>query len=136
MTDHISKAQRSANMRAVRSRNTEPEVRVRKVVRSLGYRFRLHRRDLPGKPDIAFTDLHKAVYVHGCFWHQHSGCRRATMPQTNRAFWRKKLKRNAVRDSKQLAAIRKRGWRALVVWECETKDEKRLVARLKRFLSH
>jgi DNA mismatch endonuclease (patch repair protein) len=134
MTDKISKERRSANMRAVRSRNTRPEIRVRQIAHGLGYRFRLHRRDLPGKPDIVFPRHQKAIFVHGCFWHQHNGCRRASVPQSNPRFWRTKLARNAARDAKQLAAIRKRGWRVLVVWECEIKDKKRLTARLRRFL--
>ncbi len=134
MMDKISKERRSSNMRAVRSRNTRPEIRVRQIAHGLGYRFRLHRRELPGKPDIAFPVRQKAVFVHGCFWHQHKGCRRATVPQSNPGFWRTKFARNVARDAEQLAAIRKRGWRALVVWECEIKDEKRLTARLRRFL--
>jgi DNA mismatch endonuclease (patch repair protein) len=134
MTDRISKERRSANMRAVGSRNTRPEIRVRQIAHSLGYRFRLHERDLPGSPDIAFPGRQKAIFVHGCFWHRHNGCPRATVPQSNPGFWRKKLRRNAARDAKQLAAIKKRGWRALVVWQCEIKDEKRLRARLRRFL--
>jgi DNA mismatch endonuclease (patch repair protein) len=109
-------------------------MRVRQIAHRLGYRFRVHRRDLPGKPDIAFPGRRKAVFVHGCFWHQHGGCRRASIPQSNRRFWRTKLARNAARDSEQLAAIKKRGWRTLVVWECEIKDEKRLTARLRKFL--
>ena len=134
MTDNISKERRSANMRAVRSQDTKPEIRVRQIVHRLGYRFRLHRRDLPGKPDLAFPSRKMAIFVHGCFWHQHKGCRRGNMPQTNTGFWRSKLERNAARDSKQLAALKTSGWRALVIWECEIKDEKRVVARLRRFL--
>jgi DNA mismatch endonuclease (patch repair protein) len=134
MSDHLSKIQRSANMRAVRGRNTRPEIRIRQMLHGLGYRFRLHQSDLPGKPDIVLPRLRKAIYVHGCFWHQHKGCRRATVPQSNRAFWRKKLSRNAVRDSKQLSLIRKRGWRAMVVWECQLKREDRLKSTIERFL--
>lgn len=134
MTDKISKERRSANMRAVPSRNTRPEIRVRQIVHRLGYRFRLHRDDLPGKPDIAFPSHQKAIFVHGCFWHQHNGCRRASVPQSNSRFWRNKLTRNAVRDAKQLVAIKKCGWQALVVWECEIKNEKLLTSRLRRFL--
>src|SRR5271157_5540149 len=134
MTDRVSKEQRSANMRAVRSRNTQPEVRVRQIAYALGYRFRLHFRKLPGTPDLAFPGRRKAVFVHGCFWHRHKGCRRASIPKSNRAFWRAKLARNASRDAEELAAIRKQGWRALVVWECEVKNEPRLAARLRRFL--
>jgi DNA mismatch endonuclease, patch repair protein len=134
MTDKISKARRSANMRAVRSRNTRPEIRVRQTAHRLGYRFRLHRGDLPGKPDIAFPARRKAIFVHGCFWHQHRGCPRATVPKSNRGFWRPKLARNVARDAGQLAAIRKRGWRALVIWECQVKNERWLSTKLGRFL--
>jgi DNA mismatch endonuclease, patch repair protein len=134
LTDRISKDQRSANMRAVRTRHTEPEMCVRRIARQLGYRFRLHWRNLPGKPDLTFTQQQKVIYVHGCFWHQHQGCRRGSAPQSNVAFWRPKLARNKSRDAEQLAAVKRRGWRALVVWECQTKDEGRLAARLNRFL--
>ena len=134
MTDNISKERRSANMRAVRSQDTKPEIRVRQIVHRLGYRFRLHRRDLPGKPDLAFPSRKMAIFVHGCFWHQHKGCRRGSMPQTNTEFWRSKLERNVFRDSKQLENLKTNGWRSLVIWECETKDEKRVVARIRRFL--
>lgn len=122
-------------MRAVRSRNTKPEMRVRLIAHRLGYRFRLHRRDLPGKPDLAFPGLRKVIFVHGCFWHQHQGCRRGSAPTSNVEFWRSKLARNRARDFEQLAAVRKRGWRALVIWECQIKNETRLAERLNRFLS-
>ena len=134
MTDKISKDQRSANMRAVRTRDTAPEMRVRQVAHRLGCRFRLHRADLPGTPDLAFPGRRKVIFVHGCFWHQHQGCRRGQAPQSNVRFWRLKLARNTARDKEQLAAVRSRGWRALVIWECQTKDEARLAARLSRFL--
>lgn len=122
--------------RGPRSRKTRPEIRVRQIARRLGFRFRLHRSDLPGKPDISSSGRHKAIFVHGCFWHQHRGCRRAALPKSNTRFWRAKLARNAARDTEQLAAIRKLGWRALVVWECEIKNERRLSAKMRRFISH
>ncbi|HVS25776.1 MAG TPA: very short patch repair endonuclease [Burkholderiales bacterium] len=134
MTDKISKERRSANMRAVHSRDTGPEIRVRQIAHGLGYRFRLHRRELPGKPDLAFPGQRKAIFVHGCFWHQHKGCERGSMPQSNVGFWRPKLAHNAARDAKQLTAIKESGWRAMVIWECELKNERRLVSRLRRFL--
>jgi DNA mismatch endonuclease (patch repair protein) len=134
VTDKISRQQRSANMRAVRVRDTAPEVRVRKVAYRLGFRFRLHRTDLPGKPDLTFPGLRKVIFVHGCFWHQHQRCRRGAAPTSNVKFWLPKLARNRARDAEQLAEMRKRGWRALVIWECQTKDEKRLAGRLSRFL--
>jgi DNA mismatch endonuclease (patch repair protein) len=92
------------------------------------------RPALPGQPDIAFPGRQKAVFVHGCFWHQHKGCRRATVPKSNCDFWGPRLARNSARDAEQLAAIRKRGWRVLVVWECEIKNQRRLVTKMKRFL--
>src|ERR1035441_4869388 len=101
-------------MSAVRSRNTGPEIRVRQIAHGLGYRFRLHRRELPGKPDIAFPGRQKVVFVHGCFWHQHKGCPRASIPESNSEFWRNKLARNIARDAKQITAIKKSGWRVLV----------------------
>lgn len=122
-------------MRAVRGVNTQPEMRVRQIAHGLGYRFRLHRRDLPGKPDLAFPGRRKVIFVHGCFWHQHQGCRRGSAPQSNVGFWRPKLARNKSRDAKQIAAVKRRGWRVLVIWECQTKNKNRLAARLNRFLS-
>lgn len=134
MTDNLSKARRSANMRAVRSQDTRPEICVRQVAHALGYRFRLHRSELPGKPDIVFIGKRKAIFVHGCFWHQHKGCKRASMPQSNVNFWRIKLTRNVTRDADQLRSLKAVGWTALVVWECETKDKIKLAKRLSRFL--
>ena len=104
------------------------------MVYRLGYRYRLHFRKLPGAPDLAFPKRQKAVFVHGCFWYQHRGCRKAGVPKSNRRFWRAKLARNAARDAEEIAAIRKQGWRVLVIWECQIKDEHRLAARLRRFL--
>jgi len=134
MTDKLSKEQRSANMRAVRGRNTAPEMRVRQLAHALGHRFRLHRSELAGRPDLAFPSQRKAIFVHGCFWHGHRGCKRSRAPSSNVAFWQTKLAKNAERDARQLAALKASGWRALVVWECELKNEARLKARLRRFL--
>lgn len=134
MTDKLSTERRSANMRAVRGRDTKPEMRVRRIAHALGYRFRLHRRDLPGKPDLTFPRLKKVVFVHGCFWHQHQRCKRASMPTSNVKFWRAKLTRNAERDAGQVAAVKAAGWRALVVWECQLRNEERLRSRLRQFL--
>lgn len=134
MTDKLSEKQRSANMRAVRGRDTKPELCVRKLANSLGYRFRLHRRDLPGNPDLVFVSRRKVIFVHGCFWHQHDGCKRATLPQTHAAFWRKKLKGNAVRDAEIAGRLNREGWGVLTVWECEVRDTDALKARLSAFL--
>ena len=134
MTDKLSKARRSANMRAVRGQDTRPEICVRQVAHALGYRFRLQRSELPGKPDIVFIGKRKVIFVHGCFWHQHKGCKRASMPQSNVTFWRNKLARNVTRDADQLRSLEAVGWTALVVWECETKDKLKLAKQLSRFL--
>lgn len=134
MTDKLSRERRSANMSAIRSRGMKPELRVRRTVHAIGYRFRLHRRDLPGKPDLVFTGRLKAIFVHGCFWHQHAGCQDGRMPRSNTSYWWPKLTRNMERDSEHLAQLSTDGWDVLVVWECETVDESRLRSRLQLFL--
>lgn len=135
MTDKLSPERRSANMRAIRSRGMKPELRVRRAAHALGYRFRLHRPDLPGNPDLVFPSRRKAVFVHGCFWHQHRGCQDGRLPKSNRYYWRSKLTRNVRRDAEHLTALKMNGWKVLVVWECQTADESRLSLRLSRFLS-
>jgi DNA mismatch endonuclease, patch repair protein len=134
MTDRISAECRSANMRAVRAKNTKPELIVRRLVHGMGYRYRLHDRDLPGTPDLVFRSRRKVIFVHGCFWHQHKGCARASEPRSNVRFWRPKLARNAKRDAEQLRRLTTAGWTVLVIWECETKDGRDLVSRLRRFV--
>ena len=134
MTDRLSSQRRSANMRAIRSRDMKPELRVRRTLHAMGYRFRLHRRDLPGKPDLVFPGRQKAIFVHGCFWHQHAGCQDGRMPQSNPSYWWPKLTRNKERDTEHLARLITDGWKVLVVWECETGDEGRLRSRLQHFL--
>ena len=124
---------RSANMRAIRSTGMKPELRVRSLAHSLGYRFRLHRTDLPGKPDLAFGPRRKVIFVHGCFWHSHN-CKTAHVPKSNREYWGPKLDRNRIRDQKNIEALKANGWGALVIWECETHDETVLKKRLKAFL--
>jgi DNA mismatch endonuclease (patch repair protein) len=121
--DKISPLRRSENMRRVRGKNTAPELIVRRVLSDSGVRYRLHRRDLPGKPDVSIGRIHTAVFVHGCFWHRHQGCKRAFTPSTRKEFWIRKLKSNVRRDSKALQGLRNLGWETLVIWECETKDE-------------
>ena len=134
MTDKISKERRSANMRAVKGKDTEPERAVRRLVRRMGYRFRLHCPDLPGKPDIVFPGRRAVIFVHGCFWHGHSCKRGALKPRTNARFWARKLARNVDRDARQISLLRAAGWRTLVVWQCELKNEQRLSTRIRRFL--
>lgn len=121
-------------MRAVRGKNTGPEMLVRRLVFSLGYRYRLHRRDLPGSPDLVFPTRRRVVFIHGCFWHGHPGCRRATRPQTNREFWDRKIDSNIKRDAAQRAALLRLGWKVLTIWQCETKDTERLQAQITAFL--
>ena len=111
---------RSRNMRAVRGKDTEPEIAVRKIAHRLGLRFRLHCRNLPGRPDLVFPRWRTVVFVNGCFWHQHRNCRRAKLPRTNRSFWRAKLRRNAERDLDNYSRLRRAGWRVRIVWECNT----------------
>lgn len=122
-------------MRLVKSEDTTPELAVRKLTYALGYRYRLHRRDLPGCPDLVFPARRKVLFVHGCFWHWH-GCKRSRMPKTNESYWRAKIDRNVQRDAKNLKMLKRQGWRALVVWECQIKDAKRLAKKLSHFLDN
>ena len=121
-------------MAAIRSKDTAPELLVRRSAHRLGYRFRLHRRDLPGKPDLVFPRLRKAIFVHGCFWHQHADCREGRVPGTNRSYWGPKLARTVERDRLAVEALRSSGWDVLTIWECEMGDPSALSARLAQFL--
>jgi DNA mismatch endonuclease (patch repair protein) len=132
--DKLSEARRSENMRQIRSKDMAPEVAVRRMVHALGFRFRLHRRDLPGAPDLVLPRLKKVIFVHGCFWHQHSGCREGRFPGTRQDYWRPKLLRNVERDAENAKRIRALGWTSLTVWECELKDAATVRERLTRFL--
>jgi DNA mismatch endonuclease (patch repair protein) len=135
--DVFSIEKRSAVMRAVKSRDTGPELAVRAAVRALGYarRYRLNGASLPGKPDIVFGALRKAVFVHGCFWHGHDCKRGARQPKDNAAYWHAKIARNVERDRVALKALKREGWSALVIWECETRDADKLARKLSSFLS-
>jgi len=121
---------RSAVMRAVKSRDTAPERAVRSILRPIAPGYRLHRADLPGKPDVVYASRKLVIFVHGCFWHGHDCARGARMPRTNAAYWRAKIARNRARDLRTLAAYAAMGWRALVVYECELRDRASLAARL------
>jgi DNA mismatch endonuclease (patch repair protein) len=134
MVDKLSPERRSENMRRIKSKDMKPEIVVRRLIHALGYRYRLHRKDLPGKPDIVFGPRRKAVFVHGCFWHQHSGCGEGRLPRSNTGYWKPKLARNVQRDAQNVAVLREQGWDSLIVWECETKDLARLRRRLVQFL--
>jgi DNA mismatch endonuclease (patch repair protein) len=128
--DRLTKEQRSWNMSRIRSTNTKPEIVVRRLLSGMGLRYRLHRAGLPGKPDIVLGPRRLVIFVHGCFWHRHSGCKQATMPTANRSFWLAKLEGNAARDHRHRTALRKLGWRVVTVWECETRTPERLARRL------
>jgi DNA mismatch endonuclease, patch repair protein len=135
VADKLSPERRSENMRRIRSAHTRPELLVRSAVHRMGYRFRLHRADLPGKPDMVLPRLGKIIEVRGCFWHQHRGCIDSHIPASNRAYWEAKLTRNALRDRANLRALRRLGWSVLVIWECEVGNSARLEKRLSRFLA-
>lgn len=124
LTDIVDTSTRSRMMAGIRGRNTKPELLVRSWIHRQGLRFRLHRRDLPGKPDLVFPRYNTVVFVHGCFWHRHANCRYATTPATNRSFWRKKFKDNVARDHSNVQGLRRIGWRVLTIWECELNDRR------------
>lgn len=132
--DNLSQQRRSENMSRIRSVGTTPEMIVRRTVHKMGYRYVLHDPRLPGKPDLVFPRLGCIIDVRGCFWHQHRGCIDAHIPKSRREYWSPKLLRNKQRDTANLRALRRMGWRVLVVWECETRHEERLWRRLSAFL--
>ena len=125
---------RSRTMRAVKGRDTNPEMVVRRLLHRMGYRYRLHRKDLPGKPDIVFGPRQKVIFVHGCFWHGHSCKRGSRLPKTNAEYWKEKIARNVERHSDHLAELFGNGWTVLTVWECELSNQTALIQRLKAFL--
>lgn len=124
--DKLSPEKRSEVMGRVKGKNTTPELRVRSILHRMGFRFRLHRNDLPGNPDIVLPKYRLCIFVNGCFWHQHSGCRRATIPSSNVDFWRTKFRRTKERDHQNITALSSLGWHTLIVWECETNDVSQL----------
>ncbi len=134
MSDVLTPEQRSRCMAAIRSKDTKPELAVRSIAHRLGYRFRLHRRDLPGNPDLVFPSRRKVVFVHGCFWHQHPRCRYATRPATRADFWAEKLDGNRERDRNVRRDLSRCGWKTLVVWECQLVRPERVAMALIQFL--
>lgn len=130
--DNLTKQQRSWNMSRIKGSNTGPERIVRSILHRMGYRFCLYRKDLPGKPDITLPKHRTVIFVHGCFWHRHKGCKDATMPKTRCDFWREKLEGNAARDKIKQSALRALGWHVSVVWECETESMVKLNRKLDR----
>ncbi len=133
-TDTLSAAQRSELMSRVRSKDTKPEMRVRRMVHAMGYRYRLHHGKLPGRPDMVFPERRKIIFVHGCFWHRHEDCRRNRTPKSRREFWDAKLEKNRLRDLENQSKLRALGWDVLVVWECETEEAAGLPGRIMSFL--
>ena len=120
--DHVTKAKRSEMMSKVRGRDTKPEMKVRRRLHALGYRYRLQAKELPGRPDIVFRPRRKAIFVHGCFWHRHEGCRYASTPKTRTEFWEEKFRQNIERDDRNEKALSKLGWKTLIIWECQLKN--------------
>ncbi|MBA3315068.1 MAG: DNA mismatch endonuclease Vsr [Planctomycetota bacterium] len=137
MRDCFDKATRSRIMAAVRGKHTAPEMVVRRLAHGLGFRFRLHRAMLPGRPDLVFASRRKVIFVHGCFWHRRECPRGRSTPAANRRFWREKFTRNVARDQRNMGRLRRLGWGVMVVWECQTAPavRDRLAGRLKRFLA-
>lgn len=126
--------ERSERMRLIRSQNTKPELIVRGLLHRMGYRYRLHDKKLPGKPDLVFRSRRKVIFVHGCFWHMHEGCRDGKIPATRREYWRPKLQRNRQRDREAKMALDKSGWKVKTVWECELSNIDQLKDGLVAFL--
>ena len=135
MENIVPSADRSRIMRAIKGKNTTPEMSVRSLLHRLGYRFRLHVKNLPGSPDIVLPKYHTVVFVHGCFWHRHPRCKRASMPASNVEFWAAKFAANTKRDKQNVKDLRKLGWKVVIVWQCELKDEDKLKRRLRARLS-
>lgn len=133
MVDRLDPERRSRLMRQVKGKNTRPEMVVRSLLHRLGYRFRLHRKDLPGTPDIVFPSRRIALFVHGCFWHGH-GCRIGQLPKSRLDYWKPKIEANAERDRRKQAALTSEGWRVAVVWQCELADKEALTEKLRSIL--
>lgn len=134
MVDHVDTLKRTEIMAAVKSKNTSPEMTLRRLLHALGYRYRLHDRKLPGRPDVVFPIRKKAIFINGCFWHRHDGCRYSTTPKTRVEFWEAKFAANVSRDHRNIAALEQMGWSVAVVWQCELKQPETVLARLTRFL--
>ena len=132
--DVHSTEQRRYNMSQIKGKDTKPEMRVRRLVHGLGYRYRLHTKDLPGKPDLVFPGRRKVIFVHGCYWHMHSCRYGQVVPKTNTEFWQNKRLSNVARDERNVTSLSEEGWQILVLWECEMKDEALLTEKIKSFL--
>ena len=135
MVDIHTKEQRSYNMSQIKCRNTKPEMIVRSIVHRMGYRYSLHRKDLPGKPDMVLVRHGKIIFVHGCFWHMHNCCYGRVKPATRAKFWEQKRQGNIERDKRNIRKLRQQGWKVLTIWECQTRDLSKLAKKLALFLS-
>lgn len=136
MADTLTRRQRSERMGRIRGKDTKPEMRVRKLVHSMGYRYRLHRKDLPGNPDLVFPARRKAIFIHGCFWHRHPSarCRLARLPKSRLDFWLPKLEENHRRDKRNLSKLKALGWAAMTIWECQISKNQVISKRIRKFL--
>lgn len=134
MADTVPSEARSRIMARIKSKGMKPEMQVRRLLHGLGYRYRLHRPDLPGRPDLVFPSRRKVVFVNGCFWHRHDGCPRVRVPATNREYWVAKLERNHARDTRNIALLQEQGWEILTVWECELRDVTTITEKMVEFL--
>ena len=134
MADTLTPAQRSEMMARIQGRDTKPELQVRSILHRMGYRFTLDNRGMPGSPDIVLPRYDVAIFVHGCFWHRHAGCKYATTPKTRRSFWNAKFQANTARDRRVTAALRRDGWRVWTIWECQLRTPEKVQARLDRML--
>jgi DNA mismatch endonuclease, patch repair protein len=134
MVDTLTPEERSERMSRVRAQDTKPEMKLRRLIHGMGFRYRLHRRDLPGKPDLVFPGRRSIIFMHGCFWHRHEGCGLARLPKSKRAFWSAKLEANKERDQKNISTLEAAGWRVLVIWECQLRGEVR--EAVKEFLTN
>lgn len=132
MTDIVDATRRSAMMAGIRSKNTKPELIVRSIAHRMGLRYRLHLRALPGTPDLVFPKHNIVIFVHGCFWHRHEGCKFAYVPKTRRSFWNKKFAANVVRDTRDKALLQKLGWKVIKIWECESRKPANIASKLKK----
>jgi len=135
MADVFTKEKRSEIMSRIKGGNTKPELIVRSLLHRLGYRFRLHKKDLPGKPDIVLPRHKKVIFVHGCFWHGHKGCKRSSIPSSNTEFWATKIKKNIKRDKVKARALRRQGWKVLILWQCRIKDTDKVVDKIQKFMN-
>lgn len=136
MIDRVSPKKRSWMMGRVKNKNTAPEIKLRKLIFSMGFRYRLHCKDLPGRPDIVFLGRKKVIFVHGCFWHGHPNCKASKLPETRKEFWNTKINSNQERDRKNIKDLENLGWKVLVIWQCELNDILNITQKIRSFLTN